>query len=45
MVQEEGRAFDLSGDNRRGTYERVTVTASLSLPLQPDCAVDSVSAV
>ena len=40
-----GKSFNFSGENRRDTYQRVTVTASLSLPLQPDCTVDSVSAV
>jgi hypothetical protein len=40
-----GKSFNLSGENRRDTYQRVTVTASLSLPLQPDFTVDSVSAV
>lgn len=40
-----GRDFNMSRENRRDTYQRVAVTTSLSLPLQPDLAVDSVSAV
>jgi hypothetical protein len=40
-----GKSFQFVRENRLGTYQRVTVTTSLSLPLQPDFTVDSVSAV